>query len=444
MKRLEQILSKSVSDATLAASSATSSAIAEPVEPSCPHCGGAGFIRRKRLLDDPLFGKAEHCACVLAESEAERRSRLERLSNLGPLTRSTFAAFRAEGRVVAAVEAARAFAAEPAGWLTFAGPSGTGKTHLAAAIANHRIGLGQPAVFMVVADMLDHLRSGYDAGPDELGFDQVFEHIRTAPLLLLDDIDMTTSTPWAKEKLFQIINHRFNAELPTVFTTSQPLSAMDERLATRLRDPRMAQMLELGVTAAGGYRQVGGMNRERLEEFGFRDFDARGVGLRPEERASLASALAAAQAYATTPRLTLTITGPSGCGKTHLAAAIAGRALRDGRGVFFASVADLLDAFRARYRPGADQSGDDLFEAARAVDLLVLDDLGPQQSSPWAHEKLFQIFNSRMLAGLATIVTTALTLDELRKSHPKILGRLADRRYGTVIAITAPHFNLRG
>ena len=46
--------------------------------------------------------------------------------------------------------------------------------------------------------------------------------IRTASLLILDDLGAHSSTPWAQEKLFQIFNHRYNARLPTVITATTP------------------------------------------------------------------------------------------------------------------------------------------------------------------------------------------------------------------------------
>src|SRR5687768_14675021 len=100
MKELRTILSKTVNGGILAGTSATSSATAsEPEEESdCPICGGAGFLRRKRDLDDPLFGKVETCQCRLLEAAGDRQSRLERLSNLGTLTRFTFDTLSPEGR----------------------------------------------------------------------------------------------------------------------------------------------------------------------------------------------------------------------------------------------------------------------------------------------------------------------------------------------------------
>ncbi|HKS92594.1 MAG TPA: ATP-binding protein, partial [Tepidiformaceae bacterium] len=175
----------------------------------CPRCGGAGFVRRKRSLDDPRFGRAEPCDCVLDEASDVRQARLERLSNIGSLSRFTFDTLIPSGRASEgdwfrrAFDAATAFAANPRGWLVLTGGSGSGKTHLAAAIANECIAQGRQVLFMVVSDLLDHLRASYDSDADELGFDRLFDQVRNAPLLILDDIDAVAPTAWAKEKLFQ-------------------------------------------------------------------------------------------------------------------------------------------------------------------------------------------------------------------------------------------------
>ena len=50
--------------------------------------------------------------------------------------------------------------------------------------------------------------------------EQRFEEIRNAGLLILDDFGTQNATPWAQEKLFQIINFRYINKLPTVITTS--------------------------------------------------------------------------------------------------------------------------------------------------------------------------------------------------------------------------------
>jgi DNA replication protein len=102
------------------------------------------------------------------------------------------------------------------------GPSGCGKTHLACAIANHRLSLGQPAFYIGVSDFLDHLRSAFSPTSD-ITYDELFERVKNTPLLVLDDIGTGSATSWAQEKLEQLLNYRFNAGLATVVTTDVPI-----------------------------------------------------------------------------------------------------------------------------------------------------------------------------------------------------------------------------
>jgi DNA replication protein DnaC len=134
-----------------------------------------------------------------------------------------------------ALRLAKDFAKQPQDWLMFTGGYGAGKTHLAAAIANYQAERGYPAMFIVVPDLLDHLRATFS--PDaRTSFDQRFEEVRTAPLLVLDDLGTESATPWAREKLYQIINHRYVAKLPTVITASVSPDDLDPRIRTRILD----------------------------------------------------------------------------------------------------------------------------------------------------------------------------------------------------------------
>ena len=75
---------------------------------------------------------------------------------------------------------------------------------------------------MTTPDLLDYLRATY-APDSNVTYDRGFDAIRNAEVLILDDYGAHSSTAWAEEKLFQLLNHRFNARLPTVITTNQPL-----------------------------------------------------------------------------------------------------------------------------------------------------------------------------------------------------------------------------
>jgi DNA replication protein DnaC len=447
MKRLEEIVLKTAANASLgAASDISSSTNDEPAEDVCPRCGGAGFVRRKRPVDDPRFGRAEPCDCVLDEAADVRQARLERLSNIGSLTRFTFDTLVPSGRsgdsdwFRGALDTAREFAIRPRGWLVLTGSSGSGKTHLAAAIANECIALGQHVLFMVVSDFLDHLRASYDAEGDDLTFDRLFDQVRNAPLLVFDDIDAVAPTPWAKEKLFQVINHRYNAMLPTVYTTSERPQQLEERLATRLCDETLSRVCVLEGSRKGAYLEVGGMTRERLADFQFRNFELHVSNLRPEESASLQGAFRSAVEYAEQPIGFCTFMGVSGCGKTHLAGAIANKVLSAGQSVAFVFVPDLLDRLRAGSRPGNDENVDELMGQLREVDLLILDDLAAHHSTPWAEEKLFQIVNHRTLSGRPMVVTIDRPLEEI--TQVRIMTRLSDSKGGVNVLINAPHYTL--
>lgn len=212
----------------------------------CPTCHGSGFLRLDVPLGHPSFGKAVPCACREREMARRRRNELWKLSRLDAFTEMTFATFNPNWPGVREIFAvAREYAAEQEPpWLLFSGRCGSGKTHLAAAIANERFAQGDLVLFAVVPQLLDHLRATF-APSSETTYDALFEKVREAGLLVLDDLGAEHSTPWAQEKLFQIINHRYIHALPTVVTTNQPLNALDDRIRSRLSDIRVVRHLAI-------------------------------------------------------------------------------------------------------------------------------------------------------------------------------------------------------
>jgi DNA replication protein DnaC len=152
------------------------------------------------------------------------------------------------------MKSASEFAKNPKGWLVITGAYATGKTHLAAAIANARADLGQPPLFIGVSDLLDHLRATFSPG-SATSLDRRFEEIRTAPLLILDGLGEQSPTAWANEKLFQLIEYRYINKLPTVMTTAKLPEELDPRLHSRLMDARLCEIVSI---RAPGYRGKAG------------------------------------------------------------------------------------------------------------------------------------------------------------------------------------------
>ncbi len=218
----------------------------------CPLCHGTGFVRLDLPVGDKLFGQAVRCECKEREIEARERQKLRDLSSLKPFDKKTFETFdHVIPGVAEAYDVVRRYADDPSGWLILQGGYGCGKTHLAVAIARKREDAGETVFFSIVPDLLDHLRATY-APASEITYDELFDRVRHVGLLVLDDLGSENATAWATEKLFQIINYRYNYRLPTVITTNvRLLSHLDDRIRSRLSDLSLVRWVKI---EAGDYR----------------------------------------------------------------------------------------------------------------------------------------------------------------------------------------------
>ena len=106
--------------------------------------------------------------------------------------------------------------------------------------------------------------------------------------------------------------------------------------------------------------------------------------------------------------------GEVGTGKTTLAMLVAKAALDAGRSVAIYSMPRLLNEIRAHLRRGlATARTWSCSTASPTVDLLHVDDVGAERSSPWVLEQLYSIVNARYEAERSMTITTNLDLDEL-------------------------------
>ena len=417
--------------------------------PSCERCAGRGWYTADVPVGHPEFGAVVICECQRDRIEQERTGRLQRYSNLGHLTRFTFESLDPEGRsgdpesrrlFRDAVEAAVEYAEHLTGWLVLSGPHGAGKTHIAAAIGNRSIERGRVVFFVHTPDLLDHLRSAY--GPaSEISYSDLFEQVRTTPFLILDGLGSHSTTPWAEEKLRQIVNHRHGARLPTVVTTAVEEAELDPFIASRLLDPVESRVLELGGVLPERGSRLGRIEPLMLTRMTFDRFDVRGNNPEASQRLSLEEGLRMARTFSANPEGWLTLYGDTGVGKTHLAVAIAVEQMARGWQVFFASVPDLLDHLRRTFSPESRITYDRLFEEVKNAPLLILDDLGKEHPSPWAVEKLHQIVVHRHNARLPTIITTMV---DLTKEREPIGSRILDYSIGDFVNIEAPDYRNKG
>ncbi len=106
--------------------------------------------------------------------------------------------------------------------------------------------------------------------------------------------------------------------------------------------------------------------------------------------------------------------GDVGTGKTTLAMLISRAAMQADRTVAIYSLPRLLAMLRETYDDDSELSLNGLIDRLCAVDLLHVDDVGAEQSSPWVLEQLYTIVNTRYEDGRAIVLTTNLEDAELR------------------------------
>lgn len=104
--------------------------------------------------------------------------------------------------------------------IVFTGSVGTGKTHLATAIARYCVEhYGASVYFRTFAQLLNEIRESYNTG------EVIDWKYNDVDLLILDDLGKEKKTEWVDEKLYEILDNRYRDCKPVIITTN--LSATD-------------------------------------------------------------------------------------------------------------------------------------------------------------------------------------------------------------------------
>jgi len=231
----------------------------------CPNCGGLGYLRPcdDLPLNDPRFGKLEHCpkcARYLAELAARRRLEnilpfLDRYSMLrGELLAKTFDNFQ-KGRAAEAHSAVYewsvgVFKGTPrTPWLYLWGATGNGKTHLAAAAANGLLNAHVAVAFSTFTELC-----GMAADRDFADKEAVIRALQAVPVLIVDDItEQELKTDWKQSFLFRILDDRYVRNAPTLLVSNLQASPVipgaaslqdyEARIASRLMDKSLCRVV---------------------------------------------------------------------------------------------------------------------------------------------------------------------------------------------------------
>lgn len=119
--------------------------------------------------------------------------------------------------------------------LVFYGPVGTGKTYLAACIANALIDKGVPCMVTSISRLVNTLTGMFD------GKQEYIDKLNRADLLVLDDLASERDTEYMNETVYSIIDGRYRARLPLIVTTNltaeqlkNPADMSKKRIYSRL------------------------------------------------------------------------------------------------------------------------------------------------------------------------------------------------------------------
>lgn len=114
--------------------------------------------------------------------------------------------------------------------LYFSGPYGTGKTHLAAGIALELCKRMKPVIMLSMIDMLARIRDTFDDRTQESEA-RLMAVLTSVDLLVIDDLGKEAPSEWTLEKLYQVINARYERKRPVIITTNYTDQELINRLA---------------------------------------------------------------------------------------------------------------------------------------------------------------------------------------------------------------------
>lgn len=190
------------------------------------------------------------------DAEALRAKRAERLrkeSNLGiRFSRRTFDSFDASKDRDAyqkCLNYADHYNDSERNCLLIVGGYGTGKTHLAASIANRLMDNGIPVLFDTFSGHLNKLKLEFNGGKSVY-----LEQMKQTDMLILDDIGKEKQSEWSQSIMFDVINHRYEHMLPIVMTTNLNSEGLKDYLGGAVWS-RLCEMCSGVQTKGSDYRQ---------------------------------------------------------------------------------------------------------------------------------------------------------------------------------------------
>ena len=131
---------------------------------------------------------------------------------------------------------------EEENWLFLYGNAGTGKTYASIILAQIAIMKEMSVYFVNVTNLLDLLRPNMQ---DESQPQKVMKQCEKVDVLILDDIGHEKSSQWVRERLYRIINDRWNSGKITVFTSNFNIEHLKDTVSPAVYSRVKGESLEV-------------------------------------------------------------------------------------------------------------------------------------------------------------------------------------------------------
>ncbi len=205
-------------------------------EVACERCGGSGWV----IVERQGLSAAERCGCSASHRAQALLGRAGippkfeeasldnfRLPEDNPLAKRVLSEAMLE-----VLTYANQFPKASKPGLLLMGDPGTGKTHLAVAALRMLIGRGFQGLFFGYQDLLDRIRTGYDAAAGASDR-EAYRAVLEAEVLLLDDLGAHRVSDWVEDTVTSIVTYRYNQQRALIATTNLPDPGAGDRVVQR-------------------------------------------------------------------------------------------------------------------------------------------------------------------------------------------------------------------